>query len=153
MKKLLYLFLVLPFSLLISCNDDKDFSPVDLTITLSGVTESDDVFITVAGEEVTIEGLTAKAIDGKNTALSNITFYLNGRPLIGTPANPFLGTISTEGFEPGTYSISLTGNLLQEGAPIKIFTAEYPLTIVEAQEDLPDGAPEIGTYTQTFRIG
>ena len=153
MKKLLYLFFLLPFSLLISCNDDKDISPVDLTLTLSGVTESDNVFFTVAGEEVTIEGMTAKSIDGKNSALSNIIFYLDGRPLIGTPANPFYGTFSTEGFEAGTYYLSLTGNLLQEGAPIQIFTAEYPIKVVENQEDLPEDAQEIGTYTQTIRIG
>lgn len=153
MKKLLYLFLLLPFSLLISCNDDKDLSPVDLTLTLSGVTESDDVFMTVAGEEVSIDGITAKPIGGKNSALSNITFYLNGIPLIGTPGNPFTGTFSTEGFEAGTYYISISGNLLQEGAPIQIFTAEYPIKIVESQEDLPENAPEIGTYSHTIRIG
>lgn len=152
MKKLLYLFFLLPFSLLISCNDDKDISPVDLTLTLSGVTESEDVFFTVVGEEVSIEGITAKSIDGKNSALSNITFYLNGMPLIGSPGNPFQGTFSTEGFEAGTYYISLTGNLLQEGASIQIFTAEYPIKIVESQEDLPENAPEIGTFSQTIRM-
>ncbi|MCH5229510.1 MAG: hypothetical protein J1F12_05885 [Muribaculaceae bacterium] len=152
MKKLLFLFLILPFSLMVSCNDDKELSPVDLTLTLSGVTESEDVFFTIAGEEVSIDGITAKSIDGKNSALSNITFYLNGVPFIGTPGNPFLGTFSTEGFEAGIYYLSLRGNLLQEGASIQIFTAEYPIKIVENQEDLPENAPEIGTYTHTIRI-
>ena len=152
MKKLIYLFFLLPFSLLISCNDDKDISPVDITLTLSGVTESEDVFFTVAGEEVSIEGITAKSIDGKNSALSNVIFYLNGMPLIGSPANPFQGTFSTEGFEAGTYYISMTGNLLQEGASIQIFTVEFPIKIVESQEDLPENAPEIGTYSQTIRM-
>lgn len=152
MKKLLFLFFLLPFSLLISCDDDKDLSPVDLTLTLSGVTESDDVFITVVGEEVTIEGITAKSINGKNSALSNITFYLNGVPLIGYLGNPFQGTFSTEGLEAGTYYLSMSGNLLQEGASIQIFTAEYAIKIVENEEDLPDNIPEIGTYSQTIRI-
>ena len=152
MKKLLYLFLVLPFSLLMSCNDDNDLSPLDLSLSLSGVTVLDDVFITVAGEEVSIDGLTAKSIDGKNTGLSNITFYLNGIPLVGTPGNPFQRTFSTEGLEAGTYYISIAGNLLQEGASIQIFSAEYPLEIVENQEDLPENAPKIGTYTQTIRV-
>ena len=152
MKKLLFLFFLLPFSLLISCDNDKDLSPVDLTLTLSGVTESDDVFFTIAGEEVTIEGLTAKSINGKNSALSNITFYLNGVPLIGYPGNPFQGTFSTEGLEAGTYYLSMSGNLLQEGASIQIFTAEYAIKIVENEEDLPDNTPEIGTYSQTIRI-
>lgn len=152
MKKLFYLFFLLPFSLLISCNNNDDLSPVDLTLTLSGVTESNDFFITVAGEEVTIEGITAKSIDGKNSAVSNITFYLNGVPLIGTPVNPFRGTFSTEGFEAGTYFISVSGNLLQEGASIQIFTIEYPIKIVESQEYLPENSPEIGTYSQTIRI-
>lgn len=152
MKKLFYLFLLLPFSLLISCSDDKDFSPVDLTLTLSGVTESEDVFTTVIGEEVTIEGVTAKAIDGKNSGVANVTFYLNGVPLIGTPGNPFLGTFTTEGLEAGTYYISMTGNLLQEGAEIKIFAVDYPINIVESWDELPENTPEIGSYSQTVRI-
>lgn len=153
MKKLFYFFLLLPFSMLMSCSDDnKEFSPTDMTLTVSGVTEYNGGFYTVEGENVTLEKLTLKAIDGKDTEVANVTYYIDGLPLLSTPGNPFLGTFSTEGFAAGTYSLSLTGNLLQVDSPIKIFTANYPITIVETQEDLPAGAPELGTYSLTLRI-
>ena len=152
MKKLFYLFLLLPFSLLMSCSDDKDFSPVDMTLTLSGVTQSNDVFYTVSGEDITVENLTVKAIDGRNTLLQNVTIYFDGIPLIGTPGNPFTGTLSTENIPAGKYSIGISGNILQEDASLKIFAVTYPLTIVSDSEALPTDSPELGTYSQTIRI-
>ena len=152
MKKLFYLFLLLPFSLMVSCSDDKDFSPVDMTITLSGVTQANDNFYTVSGDDVTIENLTVKAIDNKNTILQNVIFYFNGIPLVGNPVNPFRGTFSTEGIPAGTYSIDVTGNLLQEDASIKIFAVSYNITIVDDEENLPAGVPDFGSYSQTVRI-
>lgn len=152
MKKLFYLFLLLPFSLLFSCSDDKDFSPVDLTLTLSGVTMSNDNFYTVAGETVTIDGLDAKAIDGKNSGVSNLIFYWNGVPLLGQPGDPFNGEISTENLPAGTYTLGVTGYMLQEGASLMDFAASYTLTVVSSIDDLPAGAPEIGTYSTTMRF-
>lgn len=137
--------------MMVSCSKDE-FSPVDMTLTLSGVTQSNDNFYTVVGEDVSIDNLTVKSIDGKNAGVANVTYYLNGVPMIGTPGNPFLGTFSTENLEPGTYVINITGNLLEVDSSIKIFTVDYPLTIVAASEDLPTDAPEIGTYSKTIRI-
>ena len=152
MKKFYYLLLLLPFSLLMSCNDDKDFSPVDMTLTLDGVTTSGDVFYTVAGENVSIENLSVKAVGNKNTTITNVTFSFNGIPLIGVPGDPFMGTFSTENLPAGTYAINVTGNLLQVDSPIKVFAVNYPITIVKDEEDLPSGAPEIGSHSQTITI-
>lgn len=152
MKKLFYLFLLLPFSLLISCSDDKDFSPVDMTLTLDGVTQSGDTFYTISGESVSLENFVVKSIDGKTSTVTNLTFYFNGVPLIGTPGNPFMGTFTTEDIPAGNYAINVTGNLLQVDSSIKIFTVNYPLTIVKSSEDLPAGAPDLGSYSQTIRV-
>ncbi|MCH5235452.1 MAG: hypothetical protein J1E16_09160 [Muribaculaceae bacterium] len=152
MKKLYYLFLLLPFSLLFSCSDDKDFSPVDMTLTLDGVTLVNDNFYTISGENVSVENLEVKSIDGKNSAVTNVLFTLNGMPLNGVPGNPFVGTISTENLKAGTYSLEISGNLIQVDSSIKIFAVSYPLTIVESEENLPTGAPEIGSYSQTIRL-
>ena len=143
MKKLYYLFLLLPFSLLFSCSDDK-ISPVDMTLTLDGVSLVDNAYYTVAGETVSVEDLQVKSLDGKNAAVTNVVFYLNDVP--------FLNGFSTEGLSAGNYSLNITGNLIQVDASIKIFTVNYPLTIVDSEEDLPSGAPEIGSYSQTIRI-
>lgn len=152
MKKLFYLFLLLPFSLLMSCNDDKDFSPVDMTMTLSGVTQVNGNFYTVAGENVSIDNLSVKAIDGKNTSLANTMFSLNGAPLFGEIGSESIASFSTENLTPGTYEIQVTGNLLQVDSSIKIYAVVYNLTVVESVEDLPADAPAIGTYSQTIKI-
>ena len=149
MKKLFYLLLLLPFTMLVSCDKEDDFSPVDVTITLSGVTQSNDNFYAIAGDEVSCVNIQAKAIDGKNTAISNVSFYLNGMLIPYTPYDPFF-TISTEGMAPGTYTISFAANLLQEGSSIQVCAGSFTLTIVESAENLPEGAPEIGSYSHTF---
>ena len=152
MKKLFYLFLLLPFTMLVSCSKD-DFSPVDMTLTLSGVTQVNDHFYSVEGEDITIENLTVKALNGENCGLANVVYSLDGIPLLGTPGNPFLGTIPTENLPgPGTYSLNITGNLLEVGSAVKVFAVSYPITIVESAEDLPENAPEIGSYSYTITI-
>ena len=151
MKKLFYLFLLLPFTMMVSCDKNDDFSPVDVTITLSGVTQVNDNFYAVAGENVSCENIKAQAIDGKNTTVSNVAFYLNGVMIPFTPYDPFF-TLSTEGMAPGTYTITCAGNLLQVGSSLQVFAGSFPLTIVESAEDLPEGAPEIGTYSITLKI-
>lgn len=152
MKKLFYSLFLLPLCLLMSCDDDKDFSPVDMTLTLSGVTQYQGAFYTVSGDDVTINSLTVKAQDGKESLAQNVIFYLNGAPLLGTPANPFLGTFSTAGLQPGIYSLDVAGDLLQVGSSLQIFAVSFPLVIVESQENLPSEAPEIGTYSQVITL-
>ena len=152
MKKFYYLFLLLPLTLLMSCSNDDDFSPVDMTLTLGGVTLVNNNFYSVAGEKVSVENLEVKSIDGKNSAVTNVLFSLNGVPLNGVPGSPFVSSIPTENLQPGTYSIEITGNLLQVDSSIKVFAVDYSLTIVESEEDLPTDAPEIGSYSQTIRI-
>lgn len=152
MKKLFYLCFLLPLAVLMSCKDDKDFSPVDMTITLSGVTISDGHFYAVSGDKVTIDGLEVKAIDGTKTGLANVLLDLSGAPIPDFPGSGNLGVINTGNLPYATYSLGVTGNLLQVDQPLKIFAISYPLTIVESEEDLPAGVPETGTYSCTYKI-
>lgn len=146
MKKLFYLFLLLPFSMLVSCSD-KDFSPVDLKLTLSNVTHYDGAFYVVQGDDFSIDGFTANAIDGTPTTVTNVNYYFNGILLNGPHGFPFDNTISTGNLPTGTYTVSLAGDLLQEEQPIKIFAADYLVKIVAEVENIPAGAPEKGTYS------
>lgn len=150
MKKLFYLLMLIPLGLFCSCDKD-DFSPFDMTLTLSGVTELNGSFYTVAGEEVTIESLTVDPVGGKATTVANVMFYLNNTPLFRNPWAVDAPTyFSTQNLNPGTYNIGVTGNLLQVDQSVNVFTSNFPLEIVADQEDLPEGAPEIGTYSITI---
>lgn len=153
MRKLLYLFFLLPFSLLMACSDDdNDLPQVDLTLTLSGVTLDNDNFYTVSGDDITMDDLTTSPLNGKPSVLHDITYFFDGVPLVGEPGQPFMGTFSTEGIEPGNHSIGINGYILQEGSPISTFAVSFDLVIVETAEDLPAGAPAIGQYSQTIRM-
>lgn len=155
MKKLLHLLFLLPIVLLASCSNDDDLAKVDLTLTLSGVTqtEANGAFYVVSGDNITIEGVSVKPVGGtKEAAIANVMYYFGGVPLIGNPANPFLGTFSTEGLVPGTYSLSLTADVFQVDKSITQVATNYTVVIVDSVEDLPEGAPTIGTYSATYTL-
>lgn len=152
MKKLLYLLLLLPFGLLTSCDKD-DMASFDMTLTLSGVTQNEGCFYAVAGDVVSIQALDVQGTGGKNTTVANVLFYLNNTPLFPDPwelGDPI--SFSTEGLQPGTYNIGIVGNLLQVDQPIQNFAANYKLVIVGSEEDLPENAPELGTYSVTINF-
>lgn len=142
----------MPFAFLASCNNDDDLPQVDLTLTLGQVTEVNDNFYTVLGNEISLEGLSVKALNGKNATVQNVMFYFNGFPLVGSFGNPFTGKIPTEGLKAGTYNLEFTGLLLEEDKSISNIACSFPIIIVEEEEDLPENAPEIGIYSQTLRI-
>lgn len=152
MKKLLYLLLLIPAALFTSCDKDE-LAPFDMTITLEGVTQLDGTFYAVAGQNITIQSLTATPVGGKNTALANVLFNFDGNPIFRDPwdtVGPL--TFSTMGFPAGTHYIGLTGNILQVDKPIQELAATYTLVLVPSEEDLPEGAPESGSYSQTIHI-
>lgn len=148
MKKMLYLLLLLPAVMLGGCSKEE-VAPFDLTLSMSGVTEANGQFYAVSGDEVTIQSLTAKALGNTATQVSNVMFYLDGMPLFPTVWNVNPLTFSTSGIPAGRHSIGVTGYLLQVDHSLKDFSVSYPLVIVDNQENLPEGAPETGTYSLT----
>lgn len=178
MKKLFYLLLMLPFAFFASCNDDDDLPQVDLTLTLSGVTQYDNAFYAVQGDDVatgtevataddesgadsgestesdnviTIDGLTATSLTNQNAAVSNVFFFLDGRGLVPAFDEPYYCKIPTANLEVGTHVINVTANVLQVDKSIANAALNYPLVVVASADDLPDGAPAIGTYSVTIR--
>ena len=152
MKKLFYLLLLLPMSLFTSCDND-DLASFDMTLTLGNVTQSDGVFYAVAGQNVTIESLTVNPTGGKNTKVANVIFHVDGYPIFPNPWNvesPI--SFSTSGLADGPHTIDITGNLLQVDQSIQVFNASYTLVTVQNEDDLPAGAPELGSYSQTINF-
>ena len=150
MKKLIYLLFLLPLSFFNSCDKD-DLSPFDMTLTLGGVTQTDNTFYAVAGEDIAIESLSVDPVGGKNTALANVMFYVDGMPIWSNPWENVNGiTFSTANLSVGPHTLGISGNLLQVDQSIQQFAATYKLVLVESEEDLPVGAPEVGSYSQTI---
>lgn len=149
MKKLLYLLLLLPFSFITSC-DKEEVAPFDMTLTMSGVSMADNTFYTVAGDNVSIDNLEVKSLGGTTTEVANVVYFLDGMALIGDPGFPFDGNFSTANIPAGRHTIGVSGYLLQEDHSLKNFAVNYPLVIVDNEEDLPSGAQELGTYSLTI---
>lgn len=149
MKKLIYLLLLLPFAALTSC-EKEDLAPFDMTLTLGGVSQYDGSFYAVQGDDITIESLKVNPVGGKNTALSNVMFYVDGVPLWANPWDTENGiTFSTANLPAGTHTIGINGNLLQVDQSIQVFAVTYKLVLVDSEEGLPEGAPELGSFSST----
>lgn len=174
MKKLFYLLIALPLAFFASCSNDDDLPQVDLTLTVSGVTQYDNAFYAVQGEEesgtdgqksdadseenevptniISIEGLTAKSLTNKNATVVNAVYYLDGRILPPSFETSYVCQIPTDMLGIGTHTLSVTANVLQEDKSIANTALNFPLKIVANYEDLPAGAPEIGTYSVTMKM-
>ncbi|MBD5357162.1 MAG: hypothetical protein HDR88_09195 [Bacteroides sp.] len=161
--------LAFPLAFFTSCSDDDDLPQVDLTLTVSGVTQYDNAFYAIQGntettpisdsesdseeEEVnpnvvTIDGLKATSLTNQNAGVTNVVYFLDGiiiPPQLGT----LNVTIPTASLSIGTHTLSLSATVLQVDKTIANVTLRYPLCIVASAEDLPIGAPEIGTYSVT----
>lgn len=176
MKKLFYLLLMLPLAFVASCSDDDDLPQVDLTLTLSGVTQYDDVFYAVKAETpdtetevatsdtedgkddetlpegvITIDSFTAQSLTNKNAAVANVSFFIDGLFVPPSFDTSYLCAISTANLPVGTHTLSVTANVLQVDKSIANAALNYPLKIVASADDLPTGAPAIGTYSITVK--
>ena len=149
MKKLLYFLFLLPLGLLCSCGND-DLAPFDMTLTLSGVTQVDGTFYAVSGDNVSIQNLTVNPVGGKATTMSNVLFYIDGYLLFPNPWSiDGVFSFSTTNLSPGAHTIGVSGNILQEDKSVQTFAANYTLVIAKDMESLPEGAPELGSYSET----
>ena len=176
MKKLLYLLLMLPLAFFASCSDDDDLPQVDLTLTLSGVTQYDGSFYAVKvqpsdtdteatltdnedGKDddtlpegvITIDSFTAQSLTNKNASVANAAFYIDGLYIAPSFNTSYVCAITTANLPVGTHSLSVVANVLQVDKSIANAALNYTLKVVASADDLPDGAPAIGTYSMTVR--
>lgn len=147
-KQFLFLFLI-PLMALFSCNDDNDLAEVDITLEISGVSEANGEMYTVEGTTVAVEKLEVTSLTDKNATIQRVEYFIDGLPLPINLENFFTTSFSTEGFRIGKHSFGLTGVVLQVDKTLTNIKASLPLNIVESEEDLPDGASELGTATIT----
>lgn len=152
MKKLLYLLFLLPLALLGSCSDDDDLAQVDMTVTMSNVTQVGHTFYAIKGSTVKIDGTTVKPAAGKQATIVGVNYYMNGLPMPMAFAAPYAIEFTAD-LPAGSYILDVTGEVLQVDKSITNMLAKFPFTIVETEEDLPEGAPEIGTYSSTITSG
>lgn len=152
MKKLFYLLFLLPLAFFASCSDDDEIAQVDFNVTLSGVTKVNNNFYTVVGDTVSVNRAYVTSKTDKAATLAGVRYYLNGLLIPATiqADGDFSVDFTTAGMQPGTYTFGVTASVLQVDKSINTAVFSLPLYVVENKESLPEGAPEIGTYTVTL---
>lgn len=154
MKKLFYLFLLLPLAFLASCSNDDNMPQVDLTLTLDGVTQNPETeqFYIVNGTEASVQSLVAKSLTDKEAVCTNCIFYIDGLQITDTFIEPFASDIPTAALSPGLHYLQARTTILQIDKSITVGYISIPIIVVASTEDLPDRLPALGTYSVTMRM-
>lgn len=147
MKKLLYLLLLLPLGLLASCDDHDDMPDVTVTVSMSNVSQYDGITYVVQGDTINVNGITVQPVTGGNAALTAVEYFLDNVYIGYSPVAPFSAKILTAELRPGDHLLQMQTAILQVDKSIANAYLSYPLRVVESADDLPDNAPERGTYS------
>lgn len=150
MKKLLYLLMFLPITLLASCSKDEVPS-ADITMTLGNVALVDGKIYAVEGTPVTVESITVNSTNGKATGLSTVEYSIDHRTVSVVPDSPFSYEVDPTWFPVGNHLFQSQFLVLQVDR--SIFTAEVALVIhvVPTVDDIPGGAP-LGLLNERYTI-
>lgn len=146
--------MLLPLAIFSACSDDDDLPNVDITTTFSNVTKVENKFYAVAGDEITIDAVKAVSLDNKQAAITNLRFAVDGYAFIFpeiTEADELNYSFSFDEDQVGNHVINVVGNVLQVDKSIATTAFNIPIVVVAAKENLPADAPELGTYSMTFR--
>ncbi|MCM1163409.1 MAG: hypothetical protein NC339_04090 [Muribaculaceae bacterium] len=152
MKRLCYLFLILPLlAIMAACDDDdKDLPKVDISIQYSGAVDEGGVITLAQGKVLTIEAITVTPIDGsKKAVLGNTTYMMDGAPFYTTGVAPFGAEIDTSNLSVGVHTLSFYSQVFQEGKTPGFAIYSYPISITEPADDPGDGG---GTVNPDVRI-
>jgi len=152
MKKLYLLLLLLPFTLLVGCNDDDDFPSVDINVALSNVACEQGNLYVVAGQPLEINSVTTTSLTGQNSGLSSIAYYLNGYYQGTSIVAPYSVSFDTTGLNAGRYLIRMVTDILQVDKSIVTGVVGFSFIVVESEDDIPQGADPIGSTTITYTI-
>lgn len=153
MKKLFYLLFLLPLAFFAACSDDDDLPEVDFTLTMSNVTQLNNTYYAIKGDTVKIDNVSVKSLTGSAATVTGVRYYLDYLPIMSNPImTPFSTYFLTDKLPAQKYNLGITATVLQVDKSICSAAINVPLQLVESKDKLPEGAPEIGTYSTTMRI-
>lgn len=152
MKKLLYLLLLLPLGLFSSCDDDNDMPDVTMNVSMSNVVQYDGITYVVAGDTIKVNSVTVKPVTGGNAAIAGgVTYiwdvYTNEMSVGYSPVAPYGIDVPTATVGVGNHLLDLRMAIVQVDKSVANAFISYPIKVVASADDIPDPAPEKGTYT------
>lgn len=153
MKKLFYLLmLVVPLGFMASCADDENLPDVDIAVTLDNASYYEGVVYVPQSENLEVEEITVRAIDGSPAALANLRYYWDGVFQPGLTFGVYPMALATEGMPDGRHSLALQCTVLEVNKSLAWADLYYPVVIISDETQLPAGAPMPGQVTLTSRL-
>lgn len=152
MKKLFYLLFLLPLAFFAACDDDDNLPQVNMTVTMSNVSKMGNTFYAIEGDTVKIDNTTVSSLSNKAATVTGVRYWLGPLRIISNPiVTPFEAAFVAEGLPVDeNLGISVTATVLQVDKSISYAAMNIPFVVVKT---LPDGAPELGTFSATATMG
>lgn len=152
MKKLLFLLLLLPLGLLVSCNDDDDRMPsVDIAVQFENAVQADGGLYMVAGDSLTVKSVTVKSLTDKPAALAGVSYFLDHEFMGYNRVAPFGGSIHPGYLPVGKHLVTLAFDVLQVDKSIAFARVASVVTVVENADSLPSGTTP-GTVVLNYSL-
>ncbi len=140
MKKLLYLLLLLPLTLICSCSsDEEDFPQVELILSIENATVNNQTkeFYLLKSAPAQILSLQAHSLTSQAAACTNCIFKIDGMPITDTSTEPFTSPIPTKNLAPGQHTLEAYTTILQVDKTIANGVISLPFQVVEDESQLP----------------
>ena len=140
MKKLIYLLMLMAAPIFAtSCTSDDDLPEVVITMNVDGLWQLNGQYYGVVGEPIKIESLSAAGLGGNPAALSNVNYFWDDTMIGSTIVSPYTFTIETDGLTSGRDMLTAQMMILQQDKTVVYGALNVGISMVESQEDLPDG--------------
>lgn len=157
MKKLLYLFLALPFAMMVaSCNNDDNLPNVTVTMDFGNAAVQDGTIYVAETDTLLINSIVTKPVDSNQTAtLANVRFYWNYVPtpyLSWSPLPLEIPIAQMPLSESGNNLLQLDATLLETDKSIAYANIAIPVKVVASVDSLPSGLTP-GDATLVLNIG
>lgn len=149
MKKFLYLLLcLLPAVGLSSCHDDdKDLPNVDFNLQISGGEISGGEIYAVAGQDLTIDGITVTNNEaGKGVLIPYANYYWDYSFLGQSVEAPYgYNIVIPEDYPLGNHVLEITAPVYAVDKSPAFAVIVYNVVVVASTDDLPDNAATFAT--------
>ncbi len=158
MKKLFYsmLLAVLPVMAmsLASCSNDDDLPDVNIALDVENGTMVDGTIYVVQGDTLNVTGISVTNNEaGKNAAVTNVRYYVNGYFIGESLFSPFPAyTITDEETPVGSYDLGVACTVLAPDKSIASAALNYPFKVVASADDIPGGASRSAGATATRTV-
>ncbi|MCM1152532.1 MAG: hypothetical protein NC328_02615 [Muribaculum sp.] len=150
-KVLLMMMALTGLFALSACSDDNDLPDVNITVQMQEVSEYNGIIYVVQGKEFQVNSITVTSLNGKNSALTTVEYYMDHYLTAVTNVSPYTCTFNTNSLPVGNHLLQMRSNVLQVDKSLATVWLNYYVTVVASEKDLPEGAPALGVINDQMQ--